>query len=77
MAREHAEVITAGGWMVPALAVGLLAGLGLVASGVSLLSGWALALTVAFGALVALTAIGSLGFFLWGRYLGFGWHFTR
>ncbi len=63
--------------MMPLLEVAALAGLAVVAVGFGLLSGWALALAVAFGALVALTAIGSLGFFLWGRYLGFGWHFTR
>lgn len=76
MAKEHVEVITAGSWMTPAFAVVALAGVVLAIGGASWLSGWALALTVALGAIVALVAIGSLGFFLWGRYVGFGWHFT-
>ncbi len=77
MAREHVEVITAGGWMLPVLALAALVGVALIVGGIALLAGWALALVVVLGALVALTALGSLGFFLWGKVVGFGWHFTR
>ncbi len=76
MAREHAEVITAGRWMVPVFGASTVAAGLLVATGIALASGLGTAIVVV-AAIVATMAMASIGFFLWGRFVGFRWHFTR
>ncbi len=71
------ETISSGPMMLPALVVGALVSFGAVYAAPVLLFGWsALALIIA-GVLVGTVCIGSLGFALWGEFLGFPWHFTK
>lgn len=76
VAKEHAEIITAGGWMIPVFVVAaLVAGAAILISG-AMTSGWLRISLVTFWALVAIIGVGSLKFAMWGKYVGFPWHFT-
>lgn len=73
---EHVEVIVAGPTLVWGLAAAGLGGSALVWWGAWLgggLLGWTLLVA---GSVVLLVSGGSAAFSVWGRYAGFGWHFT-
>lgn len=62
--------------MVPAFAVATMVGFAGVALAPTVVGGWAAIALIVLFCIIGLIGASSLGFFLWGRYLGFSWHFT-
>lgn len=63
--------------MVPVLAAATVAAFAGVAFSTSILVGWMALALIIFCAIAGVISIASLGFWFWGRYLGFSWHFTK
>ncbi len=76
IATDHVEIITAGGWMIPAFIAATVVGVAMVAGSGVFASLWARIPLIVLGALIAAVAVGSLVFAFWGMYAGFSWHFT-
>lgn len=77
IAQDHVELVTSGRWMVPTFAIVALLGFAGAALTTSVVGGWSAIALIVLSAIVGLIAILSLGFWLWGRYLGLPWHFTK
>lgn len=76
VAKEHAEIITAGGWMIPTFIAAVVVALVIIVVSGAFTSAWIRIPLIVLGVLVGFISAASIGFALWGKYLGFPWHFT-
>jgi len=74
--RDHVETIASGRLMLPAFGLITLASFAAVYAAPQLLVGWPALLLIVFASIAGVVCIASLGFALWGKLLGFPWHFT-
>lgn len=75
--KDHVEIITAGGWMTSTFVIATLVGLAIMAAAAGYVGAtWLRVVLMILGAIVALIAVGSFVFVVWGKYVGMPWHFT-
>lgn len=77
VAKEHAQIVMAAKVMPSVFFVSTIVGFVLVAIGLTANATWARISLYTLGGTVVLVAILSSIFGIWGKHIGFPWHFTR